>query len=71
MPILLIKLQLQRWLHPQAHCVIVELSARVQSEEAAARSALVNIWVKHLLATDYSLCAHDIVVFRLRTMPSV
>lgn len=51
--------------------MIVELSARVQSEEAAARSALVNIWVKHLLATDYSLCAHDIVVFRLRTMPSV
>jgi hypothetical protein len=63
---------LLKWCYPQAHCVIAELSARVQSDEAAVRSALVNIWVTHLLAPDSSLCADShTVVFRLRTMRSV
>jgi hypothetical protein len=71
-PILLILSLLELHLHPQAHCVIVELSARVKADEIAVRSALHDIWVTHLLATDKSVCADEqIVVHRLRTMPSV
>lgn len=52
--------------------MIVELSARVKADEIAVRSALHDIWVTHLLATDKSVCADEqIVVHRLRTMPSV
>ncbi|KIK31606.1 hypothetical protein CY34DRAFT_19757 [Suillus luteus UH-Slu-Lm8-n1] len=47
-------------LPPLAHCVIVELSARVQSEEAAARSALLNIWTK-----DNAKCVTEVIRYLL------
>ncbi|KAG2029294.1 hypothetical protein BDR03DRAFT_1018594 [Suillus americanus] len=47
-------------LPPLAHCVIVELSARAESDETAVRSALHNIWTK-----ENAKCVTEVIRYLL------